>query len=274
MYASGEASRVGDVVRRVRLPISGVRDIGDVVTTIERFVRHAARGSIFYVGRDGTKTWAPASHHALIARSGDPVTFQPGDVLEGVRDGLNGAIRMGEHYVLDNRSAPSPAFTDSLGLPRSAHPSAELVTPLLRLVHRPEAPITTYAGTDFAYASTPHWGFQAVRPVRTIADIARDLRPVRADDVKPGDTVLVRGVAIDLGGGSWGIPQDIRAEDIVAHDPAPLRVGDRVLTPEYEADENTSKQGVVRFIDDDGSVQVRMDYGVARTFAKCELSLA
>jgi len=78
-------------------------------------------------------------------------------------------------------------------------------------------------------------------PIRTIADVARDLRPVRVEDVKPGDTVLVRVKVCEVDHRDAHKPLRIervtewpKAESFAGHEPAPagpLSVGDSVVGP-------------------------------------------
>lgn len=106
-------------------------------------------------------------------------------------------------------------------------------------------------------------------PVRTIADIAKDLRPIRIGDIKPGDKVLLKTQVL-LGLNGLTVSRNLRDHEIIAHEPAtpsPLKVGDCVCWP------RTGKAvGAIRAIDDEqGEAWVRWKSG-GRNYSTVRLS--
>lgn len=99
-YSTGEEPRVGDVVHRV---LDGTMAAGEV---------HVVAGCRVSSGAWVTVMGRPyeyeAYRFALIARAGEPVTYQPGDVVEAFKDFTDSTGRKrltkGNRYIVSRRS--------------------------------------------------------------------------------------------------------------------------------------------------------------------------
>lgn len=124
------------------------RKVGDVLIVRARPAStFAAGGSVFFDQAPGAHahapgglTWCPESYFELIARAGEPVTYQPGDVVECVRDFTSdGGFTPGKRYTVGAAYAPSKATVeDDLGRHRFCGRAALNVYNSIKLVHRPD----------------------------------------------------------------------------------------------------------------------------------------
>ena len=194
-YASGEEPRAGDIVRSLADKPAGPRKTGDVFT-VQKISPYG--NGVYYAPR----THGEPATFELIARAGEPVRYQPGDVVEFVS--AEHAFEHTRHRRVGDRfTVPSPAYADKFGRPgellRHAYPDgheSHAPASYFKLVHRP-------AKTE-PLAFTP--------PEPQVGDRVR---------------VTVEGTVRDLRATRVGLHADYTVE-IIERAEKPLAVGDRV----------------------------------------------
>lgn len=132
----------------------------------------------------------------LIARAGEPVTFQPGDVIERISDAIDGVREIGDRCTVVRMQSDDVV--------RHIKPNGqETRAPVehFKLVHRP-------------------------------AKSEKLDRPISVDEIKPGDFVTVRAQVCEVTLSEVSLStRFIHGSQIIGHEPAPekpLAVGDRV----------------------------------------------
>lgn len=221
-YSTGEEPRVGDVVQIVDphgghgWPVGDVDKVraldfmGDPVVTRQP---------------EGERYAYMAYRFALIARAGEPVKYQPGDVVECIEDfSIDvGRIGRGPHTVGRVAHDGWPVLWDR-----------EIDGPMrperFRLVHRPVAPERGDPAEVEEKAEDP-------APIRSIADVARDLRV--GDRVR----VVLEGTVdrldendsempFRLDTGTWPNLKKVTSLEVIERPEKPLAIGDRVYRTE------------------------------------------
>lgn len=178
--------RPGDTIRRIANPIDRTRAIGDVSLAGKYKGAPMSQMSVVYTDNTGRETYSMASDFEVIARAGDPVTFQPGDVVE---------VNYCEASPVAHKMWSGRGVVEALLIPTGwfkVHVngmSGGFSATDLRLVHRPDA-------------------LAAVEPTLTTAQIA--------DTLRPGDKVrfIVEGV---VGSPTDRVPSDawlVRQDEI------------------------------------------------------------
>lgn len=184
-YKSGEQPQVGDRVRWVSSRSHVALKLGDVVTiariggspTAEVWVDYPQYGS----------RWSFAEQFALIARAGEVVKFQVGDVVEFTHTiAVNTTKKVGERDIvikIDGSGEPV------LQCDRDKDYGWGKFAPF-RLVHRPDA-VSKPQPDSPHYAETPRWGLQPNAIAGTL---------IKESDLRQGDRArfTVEGVWNDI----------------------------------------------------------------------------
>jgi len=198
-YASGEEPHAGDIVRSLADKPAGPRKTGDVFT-VQKISPYG--NCVYYAPR----THGEPATFELIARAGEPVRYQPGDVVECVRGSVTGPGVPGDRYEIDR-----------------AHPYPDHVY------------LKGYASNVWAGR------FKLVRrPAKTEPLVFTPPEPQVGDRVRvtfEADTVRVNGdlTALRLKGGSTTTAFSARemaqaTVEIIERAEKPLAVGDRVVS--------------------------------------------
>ena len=178
LYASGEEPRVGDVVRRSKGSWQNLTP-GDVAE-----VRAPVSPTNIFVSRGDSFAGYDPINFTLIARAGEQVTFQPGDVVECVeaenaRPWPCTPPRVGDRLTVETivektgPHAPRGAFYANDHKGYRSH--------CFRLVHRPDAPVTQQpAPTTAEIADSLRHGDR----IRIVVEATVDFSP---NDPKPID---------------------------------------------------------------------------------------
>lgn len=123
VYASGETPAVGDVVRR---SLPGCLDVGGVYKV------SVFRGHSVFLRGHGDFCYE-AHRFTLIARAGEQVTFQSGDVVECVDAPPGFSVKVGSRYTVGQ----VPKIGGMMMIVEAKQP---YYPNRFRLVHRPDAP--------------------------------------------------------------------------------------------------------------------------------------
>jgi len=204
--------RGGDTIRRIANPVEGVRAIRDV-SAVQPHRAPCSGYSVCYIDNTGKTTWSTASDFELIARAGEPVKYQAGDVVEYAYNKpptVRGKVKPGVSVTTIKVEWDNKACSDYTYVPGD-----------LRLVHRPDAAVST------------------------IAAVAKELRP---SDLQVGDRARFIFEATVTGPLSDTTSMLFSAEDVATAtieliDRPPLKPGDKVRVEGVEGVFVTQKYG-------------------------------
>jgi hypothetical protein len=220
-YASGEEPREGDIVRSLKDAPTGPRGVGDVFTCLKL---SSYGGGVYY----NPYTHGAPDTFELIARAGEPVRYQPGDVVEVLPAAYLHARFPGRCTVTEGnnpgRNGVTAKTPNGAGLFREHE---------IKLVHRPDKaePLT----------------FTPPKAEPQVGDRVRVTFEAELSDMNQTGSVA----RVTLGG--LVRRHDAKVEVIAEK---PLAVGDEVAYP------TSPPIGVIRSIDE-GKAWVRMREGNA-----------